>query len=212
MRKEEYVQAFSQVHAPKALTEKLLQPKLRPNYTRKFAVLAAWAVFASILGMFLVGAASNQPITEATLVVDWTMYAALVNSEGEIFDRAEIRLSGKVYGNEDPRKADVHFETPKTFRYEDWPVPNWINQSISGSHDDLAYYVWQGYDVDRKKKDIVFGNTVLCVEKQYLLVDWDDGEDVYLVASSHSGTEYVDILQYFADYFEQQYAYGGKDR
>ena len=91
---------------------------------------------------------------------------------------------------------------------DDGGIPATVEGRVAIAKRILA--VAKTYGIE--KKDIVFGNTVLCVEKQYLLVDWDDGEDVYLVASTHSGTEYVDILQYFADYFEQQYAYGGKDR
>ena len=71
MRKQEYMEAFSQVHAPQALKEQLLQPKLRPNYTRKFAVLAACAVVASLLGIVLMGSATDAPPKTTDISIDW---------------------------------------------------------------------------------------------------------------------------------------------
>ena len=122
MRKEEYTEAFSQVHAPKALTEQLLQPKLRPNYTRKIAVLAACAVLASILGAVLTGAATEAPPKTTEISIDWDMYAQLIRVEDEkieVLDQFEMGVDGKFYAP-DPDdgiiRIDLRFKMPEDFR------------------------------------------------------------------------------------------------
>lgn len=239
MRKEEYVRAFSQVHAPKALTEKLLQPKLRPNYTRKFAVLAACAVIASILGAFLMGSTDETDPKKTFVSVDWNMYAQLIRVEDEkieVLDQFEMGVDGKFYAP-DPDdgilRIDLRFEMPKDFPLDLTPPDHQLeldtkpldnqgkhwrmrDQNIYRIIDDsenivenfplpLDYYCTLFYSRVPIKNHVGISlrtDLAICVLEQYLVMCWDEGEPIYLVATSSPSSDPATVMDYFGSFLQ----------
>lgn len=218
MRKEEYVQAFSQVHAPKALTEKLLQPKLRPNYTRKFAVLAACAVIASILGAFLMGSTDETDPRKTFVSVDWNMYAQLIRVEDEkieVLDQFEMGVIGQFTPRDSNTvpgsiRMNLNFTMPAGFPYRYSPVENLIDDSrmhASGFPKFAEYYVTTTLWYNTKYPepyDIAMSKIAVSIKKGYVMMDWHDGQNVYLVASNTPDAEPKDIMTYFHAYMREK--------
>lgn len=239
MRKEEYAEAFSQVHAPKALTEQLLQPKLRPNYTRKFAVLAACAVLASILGVVLMGAATEAPPKTTEISIDWDMYAQLIRVEDEkieVLDQFEMGVDGKFYAP-DPDdgilRIDLRFEMPKDFPLDLTPPDHQLELDTKpldnqGEHwrmrdmniyriiDDsenivenfplpLDYYCTLFYSRVPIKNHVGISlrtDFAICVLEKYIVLCWNDGEPIYLVAALEPSFDPVTVMEYFSSFLQ----------
>ena len=222
MRKEEYVQAFSQVHAPKALTEKLLQPKLRPNYTRKFAVLAACAVIASILGAFLMGSTDETDPKKTFVSVDWNMYAQLIRVEDEkieVLDRFNIKIESSFTESDpdwDRYDINLRITPPEDFPLNFTPPGNhgeywnlWTHnlytqihsaagttlKKLSVPYHYTSFHVLQ--PIHNAAPVMIYTSFVLCPLEKYALMCWDDGEPVYLVASLDPDSDPVTIMKYF---------------
>ena len=222
MRKEEYVQAFSQVHAPKALTEKLLQPKLRPNYTRKFAVLAACAVIASILGAFLMGSTDETDPKKTFVSVDWNMYAQLIRVEDEkieVLDRFNIKIeSSFTESDPDWDRYDINLRitppddfpllfTPPGNHGEYWNLQSYnlytqVHSEVGTTLKKLSVpYHYTGFHTLQPIHDemplMVYTSFAFCPYEKYAIMCWDDGEPVYLVASLDPDADPATIMEYF---------------
>lgn len=222
MRKEEYVQAFSQVHAPKALTEKLLQPKLRPNYTRKFAVLAACAVIASILGAFLMGSTDETNPKKTFVSVDWNMYAQLIRAEDEtieVMDQFNIRIEANVSVDDpdfDRMRIELRITPPADFPLIFTPPGNHGDYWNLGSYNlykeihgtagsilekiSVPYYYTAFHTlkpINNAAAEPIYTSFALCPLEKYALMCWEDGEPVYLVASLSPDADPKMIMKYF---------------
>lgn len=228
MRKEEYMEAFSQVHAPKALTEQLLQPKLRPNYTRKFAVLAACAVIASILGAVLMGAATETPPKETEVSIDWNMYAQLIrveNGEIEMLDQFEMGVVGDFHKPDAKYgiiNIDIRFTMPEDFPLEInrplgpdkfWHLRDYAifkrlegyENAIEDYPTPVPYYRTRfdsSKPIDGEQAISVHTDLAICVLEKYMVMCWNDGEPIYLVASLDPSAEPSAIMDYFHLFLE----------
>ena len=239
MRKQEYMEAFSNVHAPQALKQQLLQPKLRPNYTRKFAVLAACAVVASLLGIVLMGSATEAPPKTTDISIDWNMYAQLIRVEDdtiEVLDRFEMGVDGKFYAP-DPDdgiiRIDLRFEMPEDFPLDLTPPDHQLeldtkpldnqgehwrlrNRNIYKIIDDsenvienspipLDYYCTLFTSKAPIKNHVGISlrtDLAICVLEEYIVMCWDEGEPIYLVATSSPSSDPATVMNYFSSFLK----------
>ena len=222
MRKQEYMEAFSNVHAPQTLKDQLLQPKLRPNYTRKIAVLAACAVIASILGVFLMGSTDETDPKKTFVSVDWNMYAQLIRVEDdtiEVLDRFNIKIESS-FTKSDPEwdRYDINLRitppadfplnfTPPGNHGEYWNLRthNLYTQvhseagttlkKLSVPYHYTSFHVLQ--PIHNYTPVMIYTSFAFCPFEKYALMCWDDGEPIYLVASLDPDTDPVTIMKYF---------------
>ena len=239
MRKQEYMEAFSNVHAPQTLKDQLLQPKLRPNYTRKFAVLAACAVIASILGVFLMGSTDKTDPKKTFVSVDWNMYAQLIRVEDdtiEVLDQFEMGVDGEFYAP-DPDdgiiRIDLRFEMPEDFpldltppdhqleldtkpldnqgehwRMRDKNIYRIIDESeniVENFPIPLDYYCTlftSRVPIKNHKGISLHTDLAICVLEQYLVMCWDEGDPIYLVATLSPSSDPATVMNYFSSFLQ----------
>ena len=200
MRKEDIRSAFSQVRAPGPLYDKILQAA-KPRRILRSGLMIAYTLFVGALCFALGGAAANTSLREADLTVDYTMQAALITAEGEITETFEITVRGNIYGAKDLHcEMELSVLMPESFRYR-YHTPNeGTATSFSGINDELPYYVWWGYGYDAVANKPVMGSYAMSVEKEFLIMDWDDGQDLYLVAAADLNADFAAVLEYFDSY------------
>lgn len=239
MRKQEYMEAFSQVHAPQALKEQLLQPKLRPNYTRKFAVLAACAVIASLLGIVLMGSATETPPKTTDISIDWDMYAQLIRVEDgqiEVLDSFEMGVDGFFYAPDPDAsilRIDLRFEMPEDFPLDLTPPDHQLELDTKPLHNQGEHWRMRNRNIYRIIDDsenivenfpipldyycTLFRSRVpiknhvgislrtdlaICVLEQYVVMCWDEGEPIYLVATSSPSFDPATVMDYFGSFLQ----------
>lgn len=202
MRKEDICSAFSQIRAPERLLDKVLQCAT-PRYSLRPALIIAYTIFVGALCFALGGAVPNRPLMEASFTVDYTMQAALITADGEVKETLQVTVQGNIYGDRDKQpRMELAISTPDSFRYR-YHAPNeGTATSISGVYDTLPYYVWLGYSYDTLADSAVFSSCAMSVEKEFLIMDWDDGESLYLVAATDPSVDFVSILEWFKGYLD----------
>ena len=146
---------------------------------------------------------------------DWTMYGIVVDSVGNPVNYAHYYLEDfSVSCTIDPQKDNsaemtLRIVLPESFQYmfEKASEPDATTEYYSNNRKftDEPYYVMHSYSYDRRANESVFTNIGLCTQKEYMIFNWEDGEDLYLVASTDPNTEPNDILQYFR-IFREMYA------
>lgn len=202
MRKEDICSAFSQIRAPERLLDKVLQ-RTTPRYSLRPVLIIAYTIFVGALCFVLGGTVQKKPLMEASFVVDYTMQAALINADGEIVETLQITVQGNIYGDSDKQpRMDLTITTPDSFRYRYSKPDAWTATSVSSVYDRLQYYVWMCYSYDTLENNPVFSSCAMSVEKEYLIMDWDDGEPLYLVAATDPKVEFSSILEWFEDYLD----------
>ena len=202
MRKKDIRSAFSGVRAPEQLYDKILQ-RTKPRYKLRPGLIIAYTLFVGALCFVLGGAAQNKPLQEASLTIDYTMQAALITADGQVTESLQITVQGSIYGDKDKQpQLELAIVTPDSFRYRYHTPDEGIATSISGVYDDLPYYVWLVYGYDTKSDKAIFSSCAMSVEKEFLIIDWDDGEDLYLVAAADPTEDFASVLEYFEDYMK----------
>lgn len=200
MRKEDIRSAYSQVRAPGPLYDKILQGA-KPRYSLRPGLVIAYTLFVGTLCFVLGGAALNNSLWETDLTVDYTMQAAVITADGKVTETFQITVQGNIYGAKDKHsKMELSILMPNSFRYRYVVPKEGAFTSISGINDELPYYVWMGYGYDTVTNRPVMGSYAMSVEKEILIMDWDDGQDLYLAATTDPNADFAAILDYFEDY------------
>lgn len=202
MRKQELQSALSEIKAPDMLLTKVIR-RAKPRRSLRPLVIIAYTILIGAIGFALGGAAMYNSPQEASTPVDYTMQAYLVNAEGEVQETLEISVNGYIHGEKDKRpKLDLSIILPESFRYRYDKPDQGMSASFSGVYDDLSYYVWAGYSLDMDTSEAIFGIYAMCVVEEYLIMDWDDDESLYLVAATDRYTAPKEILDYFEGYLD----------
>lgn len=154
--------------------------------------------------------AFDPPVTATTQVatvptegeMGWLMNAMLVTPDGQVQEQFEITVDDIILNTDsNTMSLALDIRTPETFRYV-FEVPDTGYPVISGKTDGLPYYVWMGYSFDRSIGDYSWGSYALCMEQEYLIMNWNDDESLFLVASRDTEIAPSAILAYFQGYLD----------
>ena len=139
--------------------------------------------------------------------IDWVMHGIVVDSDGNKANYVhylldDFSVSGTVEPEEDNcAEMSLRIVLPDSFQYmfekENEPDASTEYYSNNRKYTDEPYYVVYGFSYDQrgnKSVPIVIG---LSLENEYMIFNWEEGEDLYLVASTDPETDPNDILQYF---------------
>lgn len=199
MRKQELRSALSEIQAPQLLLTKVVL-RAKPRRSLRPLVIIAYTILVGAIGFVLGGAAMYTSPREASMPVDYTMQAYVVNAEGEVQETLEISVNGYINGEKGKRpELDLSIILPESFRYRYYNLDT--QHSWSGVYDDLPYYVWTTFSIDEIGEPL-FGSYALCVQKEFLIMDWDDEASLYLVAATDRYTAPKEILDYFEGYLD----------
>ena len=144
--------------------------------------------------------------------IDWTMYGIVVDSAGNQYNYVqyfldEFTVTGTI-DDIDFNRAELKLRIvlPETFQYrfETEQDPDRFTEypSYNRAYTGESYYVIHSYSYDRRENQSVMTAIGLCREKEYMIFNWDDGKDLYLVASTDPDTTPTEILEYFLQFRE----------
>ncbi len=166
----------------------------------------------SVLGAALTGCQGGNPIpataepttetiaeTTSTSVETWSMQAALVNDKGEVLETTELTAKVMVWDQGDGRDYyNVTFDYPEN-------VYNTAPGVMPYPTDDMAYTCCAGFGYEKGEMQaseaiqFYFG---LDLEKECFIMDIDDGQDVYLLASRSPDADVAALWAHFQDFID----------
>ena len=144
--------------------------------------------------------------------VDWTMHGVVVNSQGEVnkyteYQVGQFTVSGSIHDEADKiATMKLRIIMTENFRYmfDNAGHPNDRTKYISMNrkYTDEPYYVFSHFTYDRFANESTFAYMALDQEKEFMIFNWDDDKDLYLVASTDPDTDPNEILAYFQKFIE----------
>ena len=166
----------------------------------------------SVLAAALTGCQGGNPIpataepttetiaeTTSTSVETWSMQAALVNDKGEVLETTELTAKVMVWDQGDGRDYyNVTFDYPEN-------VYNTAPGVMPYPTDDMAYTCCAGFGYEKGEMQaseaiqFYFG---LDLEKECFIMDIDDGQDVYLLASRSPDADVAALWAHFQDFID----------
>lgn len=184
--------------------------KGKGNHKLLTAILHILAL--SVLAAALTGCQGGNPIpataepttetiaeTTSTSVETWSMQAALVNDKGEVLETTELTAKVMVWDQGDGRDYyNVTFDYPEN-------VYNTAPGVMPYPTDDMAYTCCAGFGYEKGEMQaseaiqFYFG---LDLEKECFIMDIDDGQDVYLLASRSPDADVAALWAHFQDFID----------
>lgn len=184
--------------------------KGKGNHKLLTAILHILAL--SVLAAPLAGCQGGNPIpataepttetiaeTTSTSVETWSMQAALVNDKGEVLETTELTAKVMVWDQGDGRDYyNVTFDYPEN-------VYNTAPGVMPYPTDDMAYTCCAGFGYEKREMQaseaiqFYFG---LDLEKECFIMDIDDGQDVYLLASRSPDADVAALWAHFQDFID----------
>ena len=184
--------------------------KGKGNHKLLTAILHILAL--SVLAAPLAGCQGGNPIpataepttetiaeTTSTSVETWSMQAALVNDKGEVLETTELTAKVMVWDQGDGRDYyNVTFDYPED-------VYNTAPGVMPYPTDDMAYTCCAGFGYEKGEMQaseaiqFYFG---LDLEKECFIMDIDDGQDVYLLASRSPDADVAALWAHFQDFID----------
>ena len=184
--------------------------KGKGNHKLLTAILHILAL--SVLAAPLAGCQGGNPIpataepttetiaeTTSTSVETWSMQAALVNDKGEVLETTELTAKVMVWNQGDGRDYyNVTFDYPEN-------VYNTAPGVMPYPTDDMAYTCCAGFGYEKGEMQaseaiqFYFG---LDLEKECFIMDIDDGQDVYLLASRSPDADVAALWAHFQDFID----------
>ena len=144
----------------------------------------------------------GDPTIDKLQKIDWTMTGAMVSGNGEVLRSCNLSITGDVtLGKNGEDQLDLNIRFPKLFEY--WYDGPAVYTSQSRRYFNTPYPVCSSYAYNRDTNDPDYSVFALCPEKEYVIFNWDDGKDQYLVASTDPNVSPQEILSYFATYMEK---------
>ena len=191
-------------------------------------MLAACAVIASILGVFLMGSTDETDPKKTFVSVDWNMYAQLIRVEDdtiEVLDRFEMGVDGEFHKPDAKygiNNIDIRFTMPEDFPLEInrplgpdkfWHLRDYAifkrlegyENAIEDYPTPVPYYRTRfdsSKPIDGEQAISVHTDLAICVLEKYMVMCWNDGEPIYLVASLNPSADPSAILDYFHIFLE----------
>lgn len=141
---------------------------------------------------------TTEPTTEPTIMPDnnWTMCAIVVNDKGEVQETMELTAKVMIWEQEGRGYYSLSFNYPENiYNSGGGPLPYPENENdytcCSGVRTEKGtagkragpYYV--AFDLDN----------------ECFIVDFDDGEDVYLIAYREPNADNSELWNHFQDFF-----------
>ena len=126
---------------------------------------------------------------------DDKMYGYWIRPNGQILEELELYARATIHDNGDgEQRITVMIKPPDSFYYSKIFLADYYLLNQHGMILDVPYYFTTPHISDGYR-------CILAVdpEKGFLLVDWDDGQDVRLVASADPRVDPDYLLEYFAE-------------
>ena len=132
--------------------------------------------------------------------VDLQLHGAVIDENGQIISNVDFTIKGDIIpsgnGNFDLRLRIVF---PDDFQYRmdepDGPFSGYY--SFGGKYIGVSYYPATCFIYDCDANKSIVANFALCTYHEYFILDWDDGKDIYLVASAAPDIPPETIVHYF---------------
>ena len=155
----------------------------------------------SILSMILVFSFMVVPSLDNQ--INWIMYGTLMDSNGNPISTTEFTISGSFHNiDNDNHELNLRIVFPDTFQYmyDREYEPHSTYLSIFPKQYDLQYFMVDDYSFNRTANKSVKSSFALCHKNEYAIFHWDDGTNLWLVASTDPNADPQEILQFFQLY------------
>ena len=136
----------------------------------------------------------------ATKKFNWTMYGALIDSNGQISERVQFTAEGTL--KDYAKKADelnLQVLTPDHIPYM---LPNPDNADTDGIGISLPYFASLGYGYDKIKNEPVFSAFALDVQQEYVIFQWDGSGNTYLIGCTNPDADLTAVFAHFQAFVE----------
>lgn len=145
----------------------------------------------------------------ATHTLDTNMHAAIVSAEGNVVEEFVITLQAAIYEH-DTERDTIHIEVKplSDFRYTLGSFKDiaYLDHEIAG----LPYYCGQTFGLDKAEGFSVPAVYALDVDAAYIIIQWRNYSNYYLVASVNSSVSPVEIMEHF-EQFQSLYSYSNQN-
>ena len=155
--------------------------------------------------LFLGGAAWVYTSHYLASNINWTMQGYLVTADGQVQEELEFSAKGTIldYEGEGERfdRIKLAFRFPDSFRYaSDESAVEYLSDDTV--RDFYSYFVSSGFSYDKSDNKSVALAFALDADKEYLIMQWDDDSDLYLVAAVDQ-TQPTQLLEHFKMFVEE---------
>lgn len=139
--------------------------------------------------------------------IDWALHGTLTQNGDATLDTVTFTLNGTI-PNEPDLSGSVQISSlsitlPEAFNYvsqEGQPVSCYAY--ISENSEASTILVIHGSSYNKEATLPVAMTIYLCPEKEYVVVQWSDNQDLYLVASTDPNAEPSAILAHFQGFID----------
>lgn len=145
--------------------------------------------------------------------VDWVMHGVVVNTNGEVNQKTEYQIgqftfSASVQDHEDKTATlNTRIVATDKFRYffnsSNNPTDHTEHLSTNRKYFDHPYYVYSEFQYDTVGNTSIRADIAIDFEKEYMIINWHDDQDLYLVASTDPNTDPQEILAHFEGFIAE---------
>ena len=129
----------------------------------------------------------------------WDLYGCLVNEKGEVQENAELSMKVITWDIEDGSdEFAVRFYYPADTIYYD------VSGTLLDENSQYTYACRPGFGGE-KGSDVVANYLIyfgLDLENECIIIDFDDGQDIYLIASTDPDADISALWEHFQGFFE----------
>lgn len=141
----------------------------------------------------------TEPSTDETTTLPdntWAMGAVLVNNQGEVLESLELTAKVMIWEQEGRESYSLSFTYPED-------ISNSGGGVMPYPEDENGYTCSSGVSIEKGPEGKHTGSYYVGfdAEKECFIVDFDDGEDVYLIAYRSPDSNISDLWDHFQDFF-----------
>ncbi len=161
--------------------------------TKKWLLRGVCILAAALLLGAIIWAADGFP---RTVRVNWTMQGALTDPQGQVQQTLSLTVQGKI--KDYPSKSDVlelDIILPESFHFSFSGAESGISSGYRPENAD--YYLCSGFAYDKAENAPIFCQFGIDASQEALIIDWDDSQDLYLVAATDPEYSPDSLLAHF---------------
>lgn len=130
---------------------------------------------------------------------EWNMTAVLVDQQGQVQETMELTAKVKAWKQEGELYYALYFHYPET-------IFNSVSGVIPNADQEIPYHCCGGTGAETGEagKRAVSLYAAFDLVKECFVADFDDGQDIYLIAYKNTDADVDALWAYFQDFIEMR--------
>lgn len=138
--------------------------------------------------------------------INWELHGVWISENGQVGEPVHFSISGKIPAEDvpegEPLETEFSFTWPENFPYMTKETNSCVAYPYTASKNSPLRRIMCSCFAYVPSSDLTIVETfALCPDKEWVIINWNDQEDVYLVASTDPNTDPTEILEFYNDWF-----------